>query len=155
MERKLNQTMDMIVAKKRRVAMMEREHSQTTFSKGDQEDSFLQRLWGSVAGAARMPLFSDHTAKLKEEISNLEEFSRHIFLELVELRNMQERIEYSKTFLGKYFNVLGHFFSIYCIWKIFICTVNIVFDRVGKVDPVTKGLEIAVKHMGFQIDVSS
>lgn len=63
-------------------------------------------------------------------------------------------MEYSKTWEGIYFNILGHFFSIYCIWKIIISTINIVFDRVGKVDPVTKGIEIVVKHMGYQIDVS-
>lgn len=80
-------------------------------------------------------------------------FSRHLFLEIVELRNMKERISYSKTWEGKYFNVLGYFFSLYCLWKIFISTVNIVFDRVGKVDPVTKLIEIAVVYMGFQFDV--
>jgi hypothetical protein len=55
--------------------------------------------------------------------------------------------------MGRYFNVVGYFFSVYCIWKIFISTVNIVFDRVGKVDPVTKGIEILVNYMGYQIDV--
>ncbi|VDK80189.1 unnamed protein product [Litomosoides sigmodontis] len=39
------------------------------------------------------------------------------------------------------------------MWKIFICTVNIVFDRVGKVDPVTRGIEIAVNYIGFQLDI--
>ncbi len=34
-----------------------------------------------------------------------------------------------------------------------MATINIVFDRVGKVDPVTRGIEIAVKYMGFQFDV--
>jgi hypothetical protein len=65
----------------------------------------------------------------------------------------QERLQYSRTWEGRYFNVMGHFFSIYCIWKIFMATINIVFDRVGKVDPVTRGIEIAVKYMGFQFDV--
>ena len=60
---------------------------------------------------------------------------------------------YSKTLKGRYFDILGHFFSIYCIYKIFMvrhisyilyshryfnafvlqCIVNIIFDRVGKV----------------------
>lgn len=78
---------------------------------------------------------------------------KHAGLYYFQLTTNKDRMEYSRTFMGKYFNVLGHFFSIYCIWKIFICTVNIVFDRVGKVDPVTKGIEIAVHHMGFDIDV--
>lgn len=84
---------------------------------------------------------------------SLEEFSRHLFLELVELDNMKLRNEYGKTLQGRYFNMMGYFFSLYCVWKIFISTVNIVFDRVGKVDPVTKGIEITVHHMGYEIDV--
>lgn len=33
-------------------------------------------------------------------------------------------------------------------------TINIIFDRVGKVDPVTRGIEIAVNYIGIQFDVS-
>lgn len=62
-------------------------------------------------------------------------------------------MEYSETWQGQYFNILGHFFSVYCIWKIIISTVNIVFDRVGKVDPVTRGIQIVVNYMGFELDV--
>ncbi|VDN26172.1 unnamed protein product [Gongylonema pulchrum] len=100
MERKLMHTMEMIVAKKRRLCLLEKEEALSAFT-----------------------------------------------------RALPERIDYSKTWEGQYFNVLGHFFSLYCMWKIFICTVNIVFDRVGKVDPVTRGIEIAVNYMGFQLDV--
>ncbi len=56
-------------------------------------------------------------------------------------------------FQGIYFNFLGYFFSLYCMWKIFISTVNIVFDRVGRMDPISKGMEIAVNWFGLDIDV--
>ena len=69
---------------------------------------------------------------------------------------LQDRIAYSKTLKGRYFDILGHFFSIYCIYKIFMvrvrvmscfaqrifcffvlnflqCIINIILDRVGKV----------------------
>lgn len=62
-------------------------------------------------------------------------------------------MEFSKTLQGKYFDFVGHIFSGYCIWKIFISTVNIVFDRVGKVDPVTRGIEITVNWLGLKYDV--
>ncbi|VDM95683.1 unnamed protein product [Thelazia callipaeda] len=130
MERKLTHTMEMIVAKKRRLCMLEKEIALTAFTHGTLIFSLLN-----------------------SEILPLEEFSRYLFLEIVELRNMRERIEYSKTWQGQYFNVVGHFFSLYCLWKILICTVNIVFDRVGKVDPVTRGIEIAVNYMGFELDI--
>ena len=37
----------------------------------------------------------------------------------------------------------------------FQATINIIFDRVGKVDPVTRGIEIAVNYFGIQFDVSN
>ena len=66
---------------------------------------------------------------------------------------MRERIDWSKSCQGKYFNFLGYFFSLYCVWKIFISTVNIVFDRVGKMDPITKTFDILVNWFGFDIDM--
>ena len=94
----------------------------------------------------------DQIGTLKIEIEALEEFGKYLFLEVVELKNMKDRMDYSMTWQGKYFNFLGYFFSIYCVWKIFICTINIVFNRVGKIDPVTKGIEIVVNWMGYEID---
>lgn len=91
-------------------------------------------------------------AELKSSYSTLEELTRQLFLELVELRQMQQRIEWSKTFKGQYFNLLGYIFSAYCVLKIFLCSVNIVFDRVIKVDTVTRSLQIAVNYVGLEID---
>ncbi|KHJ75942.1 hypothetical protein OESDEN_24439 [Oesophagostomum dentatum] len=164
MERKLMQTMEMIAIKKRKVAQYERELALSAFSRGKDENvGLLHRIWGTVASAASGGTLNDQIRlvvpsilkfrQLNDEIIPLNELSRYLFLEVVELRNMKERLEYSKTWMGKYFNVLGHFFSVYCIWKIFICTVNIVFDRVGKVDPVTKGIEIGVNWIGIDLDV--
>ncbi|RXM99672.1 Golgi pH regulator [Acipenser ruthenus] len=90
---------------------------------------------------------------IQQEVDALEELNRQLFLETVDLHATKERIEYSKTFQGKYFNFLGYFFSIYCVWKIFMATINIVFDRVGKTDPVTRGIEITVNYLGIQFDV--
>lgn len=65
--------------------------------------------------------------QLKQESSALEELSRQLFLEAHEAREMQARIEWAKTWRGKYFNCLGYFFSIYCLWKIFIVSSFIFF----------------------------
>jgi hypothetical protein len=68
---------------------------------------------------------------IKQEVSTYEDISQ-LYSDLIELQAIQQRIEYSKTLKGKYYHVLGHFFSLYCIWKIFISFVNIIFNRVGK-----------------------
>ena len=58
--------------------------------------------------------------QLRLEISALEEISRQLFLEVHSLKNMQERQRWSRTLEGKFFNVMGHFFSLYCLWKVLI-----------------------------------
>ncbi|KPJ04845.1 Golgi pH regulator [Papilio xuthus] len=100
------------------------------------------------------PPVSTDITQLRQEISGLEELSRQLFLEAHDARTMREKIEWSNTFQGKYFNFLGYFFSLYCVWKIFISTINIVFDRVGKKDPVTRGLELLVHWLGLRLDVA-
>ena len=46
---------------------------------------------------------------------------------------VQERIAYSKTLKGRYFDLVGHFFSVYCVYKIFIVSgdhVMLLWDHV-------------------------
>ena len=98
--------------------------------------------WRKISmGSSPRPATAIHEniPQLKLDVLALEELSRQLFMEIHDMQNMLERIEWSKTFQGKYFNFLGYFFSLYCTWKIFISTVNIVFDRVGRLDPITKG----------------
>ncbi|CAG2117221.1 unnamed protein product, partial [Medioppia subpectinata] len=143
-ERKLLQTLDIIAMKKKRIAMIEKENQSKSLS------SPTSSIWSLLKSVS---LQGHDVSQLKQECCTLEELSRQMFLELLELKAMEERIVWSKTLKGKYFNFIGYFFSLYCIWKIFICTVNIVFDRVGKVDPVTRGLQIAVNWIGLDVDV--
>ncbi|WAR05276.1 GPHR-like protein [Mya arenaria] len=145
-EKRLMQTMDMIMLKKKRIAQAKRENLR----------SASQNIGGGIWGMLKNVTYGGSTeniSQLKQEAGALEELSRQLFLEAVDLHTTQDRIESSKTFKGKYFNFLGYFFSIYCVWKIFISTVNIIFDRVGKQDPVTRGIEIAINYLGIQIDV--
>ncbi|XP_064650779.1 Golgi pH regulator-like [Lineus longissimus] len=147
LERRLMQTMDMIIMKKKRLALAKRELLAKSSLNKDRGG-----LWGMIKSVATSGT-GENLNTLKNESDALEELSRQLFLESVDLHNTQERMEYSKTFKGKYFNFLGYFFSIYCCWKIFMATINIIFDRVGRVDPITRGIEITVKYLGIQFDV--
>jgi hypothetical protein len=60
----------------------------------------------------------------------------------------------AKTLKGQYFNVLGLVFSIYCVYKVFISTVNIAFNRTGGSDPVTYSITLLIELVGWTtIDV--
>ena len=111
-------------------------------------------IWSRFKTAVMQPSSSmQNLSVIKQELSGLEEMARQLFLEIVDLNGTLERIDFSKTFRGKYFNIMGYFFSIYCVWKICISSINIIFDRVGKVDPVTKSIEIIVTYFHINFDV--
>ncbi|MEE6515871.1 hypothetical protein FKM82_024997 [Ascaphus truei] len=148
LERRLLQTMDMIISKKKRIAMIRR----NMFQRGEVHSN-PSGFWGMIKSVTSSAPVSENLSQIQQEVDALEELSRQLFLETADLHATKERIEYSKTFQGKYFNFLGYFFSIYCVWKIFMATINIVFDRVGKTDPVTRGIEITVNYLGIQFDV--
>uniref|UniRef100_A0A3Q3MMU3 G protein-coupled receptor 89B n=1 Tax=Mastacembelus armatus TaxID=205130 RepID=A0A3Q3MMU3_9TELE len=148
LERRLLQTMDMIVSKKKRIAMTRRQ----MYQRGEDQNK-QTGFWNMIKSVTSTQAGSENLSLIQQEVDALEELSRQLFLETVDLQATKERIEYSKTFQGKYFNFLGYFFSIYCVWKIFMATINIVFDRVGKTDPVTRGIEITVNYLGIQFDV--
>jgi len=149
-EKRLLQTIDVISNKKKKISLMERERHK---SKRDEPSGSRSRIWGLLKSVTHTSPQKESIAALKMEVAALEELTRQVFLETVELQGRRERVEWAQTFQGKYFNFLGYFFSVYCSWKIFISLINIVFDRVGRKDPVTKGMEIAVHWIGLDIDV--
>uniref|UniRef100_A0A8D8LMF8 Golgi pH regulator n=3 Tax=Cacopsylla melanoneura TaxID=428564 RepID=A0A8D8LMF8_9HEMI len=147
-QKRLMQTLEMIVSKKKRIAVANKVNSNS-----GQSQAYTQALWGMLRNVATYSRSSENVRQLKQEVSGLEELSRQLYLEAHDTCNMMEKIQWSKTWKGKYFNILGYFFSLYCVWKILICTINIVFDRVGKKDPVTRGIELLVHWVELDIDV--
>lgn len=147
-QKRLMQTLEMIVAKKKRITVAKKINSNTS-----QGPAYTQALWGMLKNVTTYNRSSENVWQLKQEILGLEELSRQLYLEAHDACNMMEKIQWSKTWKGKYFNILGYFFSLYCVWKILICTINIVFDRVGKKDPVTRGIELLVDWVDLDIDV--
>lgn len=51
------------------------------------------------------------------------------------------------------FQVLGHFLSIYCVYRILSAIINILFNRIGRADPVTVGIGFFVHIFGVDWDV--
>ncbi|XP_006825048.1 Golgi pH regulator-like [Saccoglossus kowalevskii] len=145
---KLGDPFPILSPKHGKIALAERESLQRAANATPKQ----RGIWGmikNVTGSSG----KESISQLQQEVNAYEELSRQLFLEVVDLHNTKERIIYSRTLQGKYFNFMGYIFSMYCLWKIVISTINIVFDRVGKTDPVTRGVEIAVNYFGIQFDV--
>ncbi|KRY53188.1 Oxysterol-binding protein-related protein 8 [Trichinella britovi] len=143
MERRYLKTIDMILTKKKKLLLERRGYTSVE----------SQANWLKLVASSILSSSEGSGALLEEEINYLEEAARQLLTEIMEMNDMKRRLLYSKTLRGRYFDFLGYFFSIYCVLKLIMATVNIIFDRVGKVDPVTRGIEISVHLMGFDFDV--
>uniref|UniRef100_A0A3B4GY10 Golgi pH regulator n=1 Tax=Pundamilia nyererei TaxID=303518 RepID=A0A3B4GY10_9CICH len=153
LERRLLQTMDMIVSKKKRIAMTRRQ----MYQRGEDQNK-QTGFWGMIKSVTSTQTGSENLSLVQQEVDALEELSRQLFLETVDLQATKERIEYSKTFQGKYFNFLGYFFSIYCVWKIFMVkfwSQHISFILVGIIIVTSiRGLLITLTKFFYAISSS-
>ena len=107
----------------------ERGHSKSTLKQLTanlyySRDTITAKKLNCSANVRNLLKFLNTNFYLFQDILALEELNRQLFMEIHDMQNMRERIEWSKTWQGKYFNFLGYFFSLYCLWKIFISTVN-------------------------------
>uniref|UniRef100_A0A3Q3JBF2 G protein-coupled receptor 89B n=1 Tax=Monopterus albus TaxID=43700 RepID=A0A3Q3JBF2_MONAL len=153
LERRLLQTMDMIVSKKKRIAMTRRQ----MYQRGEDQNR-QTGFWGMIKSVTSTQTGGENLSLIQQEVDGLEELSRQLFLETVLVQATKERIEYSKTFQGKYFNFLGYFFSIYCVWKTFMVkfwSQHISFILVGIIIVTSiRGLLITLTKFFYAISSS-
>ncbi|KNE66813.1 hypothetical protein AMAG_19525 [Allomyces macrogynus ATCC 38327] len=92
-------------------------------------------------------------SRLALEIDSEQQFLHQQLLDIDELHLEMDRLAFSKAWKGRYWNALGHFLSVYCIHKIVMSTINILFDRVGKVDPITYALTLGARWVDRDLAV--
>lgn len=131
-ESRLEQTIQMLLNKRKRI-LLDREQYE---SRG--KSSIFKRA---------VSFFTDKNERrelesLKSEVLALENFVSELFLDIHDLRQLQSRARSSLTLKGRIRNFLGYFLSAFCVYKMFMGTINIVFnrDRSAK-DPITLAIE--------------
>ena len=70
---------------------------------------------------------------------------RELYQELVEMNGVRARVLWSRTLRGRAFNALGYVLSAYGAYRMVMCVVNIAFKRDPTKDPVTSGMELALR----------
>ncbi|CAG8660073.1 2675_t:CDS:1 [Funneliformis mosseae] len=146
-EKKYLHNLDIILSKKRRI-IVSQVRQRTTNEQSSRVGGFMRKMFNTMANGIGMG--SESISMLRQEITGLENLSRQLFLDIEDLYQERDRILYSKTWQGKYFNFMGYIFSIYCIYKIIMAIVNIVLFRVGKTDPITYGLTLTIAYFNIK-----
>lgn len=151
-EKKITQTIEMIFTKKKRIAEAERKRKLESANEGHGITSYFQSIYQTIASKAGQS-YSGEISLLQQEVQTLETLNRQLISELDDLYVELDKVKRSKTWQGQYYNILGYILSVYCVYKLIISTINIVFNRIGKNDPVTNGIDILVHYWKLNIDV--
>eukprot|EP00833_Pecoramyces_ruminatium_P015942 jgi/Orpsp1_1/1189974/evm.model.d7180000075868.1 len=144
-ERKYQKTMENILMKKRRLLKLKEKNME---SEQQSQKQTITQIFSIFKPK------TNEISKLNEEIQELELFNRQLFQAIDELYIEKDKIAFSQTWQGKYNNILGYFFSGYCLYKIVMTVINILFNRIGETDPITYGLDIVVQSLQLNIDVN-
>lgn len=139
-KRALLHTYSSVIHRKKRIAIAKKKLavSSQTQSSGWGLGGWLGSAIGSASG------HTENVEALETENAALEDISKAVFFELHDMVTENLRTKALTTLKGRYFHIAGHFLSGYCVYKIFMALINIVFNRIKKKDPVTRGFEIAV-----------
>ncbi|KAJ1660295.1 hypothetical protein IWQ61_000756 [Dispira simplex] len=143
-ERKLTQTTGILHSKQQQLIEEERR-----VQAGQASHGLMKRMVHSVTGTLGLGAQAS-LHRLREEIQMLENISQRIQADLETLHFEKHRYDETRTFKGQYFNFLGYIFSVYCVYKVVMAFINIVFHRIGKTDPITYGLTLAATHANIQ-----
>jgi len=156
LERQFLHTLEKIFSKKKRLLLVKKQllssrpnynghhgHSSGFFT------GWIKNLWYDKRSRTNL----EDITRIEQEIKELEDLNRDYFCQIHELKLEKERIKFSTTLQGKFYNWLGYFFSIYCIYKVIMSALNILFDRKSGLDPVSRGLDLLLRYLHIEVDV--
>lgn len=141
LEKRLRHNLEMLFAKKKRLTLELRASARRqneAIAGGGKAGSIFSKAFGFFSSA------KDDTTYIKgleAEILTLESLGRELFLEVNDLRDVQERSLRARTLRGRVFNFFGYVMSAFCMYKMVMSTVNVVFRRNRDKDPITDAVE--------------
>ncbi|ORZ32068.1 Abscisic acid G-protein coupled receptor-domain-containing protein [Catenaria anguillulae PL171] len=149
-ESSFNHSLDSLFNKRKRLVTGQMSAAVSATSQSTQQHvaGVLRRVFHRVTGK------DENLSRLETEIDNEEQFLRQTLLDVDELHIERERLIFSKTWKGRYWNFLGQVFSVYCVYKIIMSTINILLNRTGKLDPITYALSLGVHFLGLDLDIT-
>ena len=147
LEKRLLKTMDMISAKKKLVILTQHELARRRRSgkdgKSDQQrGGWKDKVSGFVTSVTRSSddkALENNVKSMQHEVVAMEAMCSDMFEELQEARLAYKQLSFSATFLGRAVNMTGYFFSGYCVYKMVMASINIIFNRVAQVPGALRG----------------
>ncbi|ETO22260.1 hypothetical protein RFI_14942 [Reticulomyxa filosa] len=74
-----------------------------------------------------------------------------LFLHYHQLLTWRDRVNRSHTIKGKIYDWLGHFMALYCVYKVVISSINVIFHRDRSIDPITRLFYLVNRLFNLQL----
>ncbi|KAI7862373.1 Abscisic acid G-protein coupled receptor-domain-containing protein [Spinellus fusiger] len=84
---------------------------------------------------------------LETEISQLEGLCATMKLNVDELARVRAKSQFSQTWRGQCWNLVGIVFTGYCIYRLIMTSFNVLTQKLGSSDPITDMLSLMISHV--------
>ncbi|CAI5738243.1 unnamed protein product [Peronospora destructor] len=141
LEKRVRHNLDILIAKKKRLTLELRASARRqneALASGSKKGSLLSWAFGFLSSSNNDMTY---IKGLEAEILTLESLGRELFLEVNDLRDAQARSLRARTLRGRVFNFFGYAMSVFCMYKMVMSTVNVIFRRNRDKDPITDVVE--------------
>ncbi|OQR71574.1 golgi pH regulator-like [Tropilaelaps mercedesae] len=152
-EKRLMQKMELIILKKKRIELIRDEARRE--ARRQSCCPAASTVWGAIHRRIDAIVSCEHRLlrQLHDEVMALEVDKERLFLESVARHSAFSRLQWSKTWTGRYFNATGSLLSVFGCWRLTKSAANIVLNPCGRLDPATRWVQVAINVVGVDVNV--
>ena len=156
LERSLEQLMNLLSDKKKKIKQMEKEISHLPPLPAT-PNQFLGNLLNAIYGHVSKKEYENELPLLIKQSQSLELQFKNLYADYHSAIMLKRTIEESKTLWGQIqIWLFGYFFSIICVYKMIFACINIIFQRYAQQapDPVTRSIDLGLRFI-FHVEMEN
>ena len=153
LERRLVQSVETIVERKKEIETLKREMARETRERGAKSGG---GVLGRIASGFRLPVFQEGRAKriidINAEVDALEMVNRTLFADLHDINLLKERKRLAKTAYGRLLEACGVVMAVICGYRFVAGLKRLLFMQTPKSDPISFALHLFLANKSIHVD---
>ena len=153
LERRLVQSVETIVERKKEIETLKREMARETRERGAKSGG---GVLGRVASGFQLPVFQEGRAKriidINAEVDALEMVNRTLFADLHDINLLKERKRLAKTAYGRLLEACGVVMAVICGYRFVAGLKRLLFMQTPKSDPISFALHLFLANKSIHVD---
>ena len=153
LERRLVQSVETIVERKKEIETLKREMVRETSERGAKRSG---GVLGRLASGFQLPVFQEGRAKriinINAEVDALEMVNRTLFADLHDINLLKERKRLAKTAYGRFLEACGVGMAVICGYRFVAGLKRLLFMQTPKSDPISFALHLFLANKSIHVN---